>query len=140
MSQQQSKLFTDIKVAMKQNNIPLKKPITDNTGKPVLSTATKPRAAAMIKNVESSIKGSASGESVLNRLNIYQTASKNRNGKDVINKTMLTFRTLSKNSKSPWQIPARDGIKVLDQVYQWLQSNYERILSESLKNMQINLE
>ena len=86
------------------------------------------------------MKGVASGESVLNRLNVYQTASKNRAGKDVINKTMMTFRTLSKNSKSPWLIPARDGIHVLDQVYAWLQSNYERILAESLKNMEINLE
>ena len=53
LSQQQSKLFNEIKVALKQNNIPLKKTITDTSNRPILSTAAKPRAAAMIKQVES---------------------------------------------------------------------------------------
>jgi hypothetical protein len=122
---------------MKENKIPLTKPILDKSGKPVISSPSSPRAAAMIKKVNSAYKGSVSGKSVLNNLNIYQTERTNRAGNKVIDRQYFTFRTLSKNSKAKWTIPARDGIKVFDEIFKWVNENYKKFLDEQLKNIEL---
>lgn len=134
MSPTQQGLYQEIKNSLKQNKMSLSKPINDPFGKPVLSSPGKPRAAAMIAKVASQKKGSMSGESVLNRLHIYQSEQK-KTGK--VSKTFMTFRTLSEDSKAEWIIPAYKAQKILDETYNWILTNYNKFLEEGLANLKI---
>ncbi len=133
----QGDILREIKTAMKENKVPLTKTILDKSGAPILSTPASPRAAAMIKKVNSVYKGSVSGKSILNNLNVYQTERTNRAGNKAIDRTYLTFRTLSKNSKAKWVIPGKPGINVFDEIYKWIEQNYNKFMDEQLKNLEI---
>ncbi len=133
----QSDIVREIKTAMKENKIPLTKAIVDKNGNPVLSAPGQPRAAAMIKKINSAYKGSVSGQSILNNLNVYQTERINRAGNKTIDRTYLTFRTLSKNSSAKWIIPGKPGIKIFDEVYKWIETSYQKFMDEQLKNLEL---
>ncbi len=136
MSQQQQNLYQEIKQSMSKNKIPLQNPIKDKFGAAILSTSAKPRAAAMIASVASQKVGSQSGESVLNRLHIYQHQNKSTGQ---INKTMMTFRTMSKDGKASWIVPARESRHILDQTYQWILDNYTKFLDQAIANMKVTI-
>lgn len=136
----QNDMMREIKTALKENKIPITKPILDKKGSAILSTKENPRAAAMIKRVNSNYKGSVSGQSFLNNLNVYQTERTNRAGNKVIDKTYMTFRTLSKNSKAKWVIPGKPGINVFDDIYKFIETNYQKFLDEQLKNLEVTIK
>lgn len=136
MSPTQAGLYSEIKDAMRKNKVSLQKPITDKMGSPILSSPGKPRAAAIFESVKSKKTGSKSGESVLNRLNIYQSQAK-AGGK--INKTMMTFRTLSKDGEADWIIPAYKAQKIMEETYNWILTNYNRLMAEGLDNIKVSL-
>ncbi|HMG15263.1 MAG TPA: hypothetical protein VK590_07455, partial [Saprospiraceae bacterium] len=96
-----------------------------------------PRAAAMIKKVNSAYKGSVSGQSHLNNLNVYQSERINRQGNKSIDRTYMTFRTLSRKSKAKWIIPGKPGINIFDDIYKWIEQNYSKFLDEQLRNLEI---
>ncbi len=116
----------------------LNKPINDSAGKPILSSASNVRPAASFSNVPSKHVSKKSGESVLNRLNVYQHSTQDKQGKQKITSTAMTFRTLSKNSDNDeWIMPESKSkaVHILDDVYSWILQNYERILMESLPDL-----
>jgi hypothetical protein len=136
MPPKQQQLYKEVKSFLKKQKMPLGKTINDNSGKPILSSPGNVKPAATFNNVPSSIKSKKSGESVLNRLNVYQTATQGKDGKQKITKTAMTFRTLSKNSgDDEWNVPDLKAAHILDEVYSWILQNYEKILMEKLPDL-----
>lgn len=136
MAPKQQELYKDVKSFLKKQKLSLNKPINDNSGKPILSSPGNVRAAASFSKVPSLVKSKKSGESVLNRLNVYQHSTQDKQGKQKITSTAMTFRTLSKNSSdSEWNVPDLKAVKILDEVYSWILENYEKILMEQLPDL-----
>lgn len=136
MPKKQQELYGEVKSFLKKQKMSLNKPINDNAGKPILSSPGNVKPAASFGSVPSKHVSKKTGESVLNRLNIYQTATKGANGKEKITKTAITFRTLSKNSgDGEWNVPELKAAKILDEVYSWILQNYQKILMEQLPGL-----
>jgi len=135
MSSKQQVIYNEIKKTLKKEKISLKNPITNTQGVPVISTVKKIIPAAIITDVPSQFKSKQTGKSILNNLTIYQHETKTPKGKSV-QKTIMTFRTLNKNSKG-WDIPELKGVKILDEVFSWILENYLKIITEQL--IRINL-
>lgn len=137
MPQKQKELHGEVKNFLKQNKIALNgKPIKDTSGQPILSSPGNVKPAATFGSVPSKHVSKKTGESVLNRLNVYQTSIKDSKGKEKITKTAITFRTLSRNSDdSEWNVPELKPVHILDEVYTWILENYEKILMEQLPGL-----
>ncbi len=133
MDSKKAAAIKEIKTAMKANKIPITKTLLDGKGMPILSSLSSPKAAATIKNVSSAFKGSVSGKSILNNLNIYQT--KNKNGG--IDKTYMTFRTLSENSKASWIIPARPPADIYNETFKWIETHYQTFLDQAVRDINL---
>jgi hypothetical protein len=136
MPQKQQQLYKEVKSFLKKQKISMTKPINDNSGKPIISSPGAVKPAASFSKVPSSIKSKKSGESVLNRLNVYQHSTQGKDGKQKVSKTAMTFRTLSKNSgDNEWNVPDLKAANILDEVYSWILENYEKILMEQLPDL-----
>jgi len=136
MPKKQQELYGEVKSFLKKQKMSLNKPITDHAGKAILSSPGNVQPAASFGSVPSKHKSKKTGESVLNRLNIYQTAIKDSKGNEKITKTAITFRTLSKNSgDDEWNVPELKPAKILDEVYTWILQNYQKILMEQLPGL-----
>jgi len=135
MSDKQQQIYKEIKNVLRKEKINIAKPIVSSAGVPIISTIKKITPAAVITNVPSQYKSKATGQSILNNLNIYQHELKTKSGPK-IQKTMMTFRTLNKQSTG-WNVPELKGVKILDTTYQWILENYMRIITEYL--LRINL-
>lgn len=135
MSNKQQLIYKEIKSALRKEQINLSRPITNSKGVPVISTLKKITPAAILTNVPSQFKSKATGQSILNNLNIYQHEIKTPKGVK-IQKTLMTFRTLNKNSTG-WNVPELKGVKILDEVYTWILENYTRIIAEKLMNINL---
>jgi hypothetical protein len=134
MAPKQQDLYKEVKSFLKKNKVSLNKPINDNSGKPIISSPGNIKPAASFGKVPSKTVGKNSGESVLNRLNVYQHATKDKSGKSQITSTAMTFRTVSKNSEG-WDVPDLKAALILDKVYSWILENYEKILMEQLPDL-----
>ncbi len=134
MAPKQQELFKEVKSFLKKNKVSLNKPINDNSGKPIISSPGNVKPAASFSKVPSKTVSKQSGESVLNRLNVYQHATKDKAGKSKITSTAMTFRTLSENSEG-WDVPDLKAALILDEVYSWILENYEKILMEQLPDL-----
>jgi len=134
MAPKQQELYSEVKSFLKKNKISLNKPINDSMGKAIISKPGVVKAAASFGNVPSKTKSKRSGESVLNRLNVYQHESTNSAGKSKITSSAITFRTLSKGGEG-WDVPDLKAAKILDQVYDFILQNYKKILEEQLPNL-----
>ena len=135
MSEKQQLIYKEIKSALRKENINLSKPITNIKGLPVLSTAKRVTPAAILTDVPSQFKSRATGQSILNNLNVYQHQIKTPRGNKV-QKTLMTFRTLNKSSTG-WNIPELKGVKILDEVYTWILENYTKVITEKLMNINL---
>lgn len=132
-SAKQQQAYSEIKSFLKKNKVSLSKPITNQAGQPILSSPGNVRPAATFSKVPSSTVSKKSGESILNRMNIYQHETTGKGGQKSIQKSIMTFRTVSQNSDtSEWNIPPLKAAKIMDQTYQWILENYEKIISEAL--------
>ncbi len=136
MSSKQQQTYGEIKSFLRKQKVSLTKPIKDTSGAPILSSPGNVKPAASFNKIPSKTVSKKSGESVLNRMQIYQHETKDKQGNSKISKTMITFRTLSKNSKdSEWNVPAQDGVLILDRVYDFILQNYQEILMKSLPDL-----
>lgn len=136
MPQKQADMYKEVKSFLKKNKMSLNKPILNKTGSPTISTPGNVKPAASFGSVPSKHVSKKSGKSLLNNLNVYQHESTSQSGKKKTTSTAMTFRTLSRNSSdSEWNVPNLPGAKILDEVYDWILQNYERILQESLANI-----
>lgn len=134
MSDKQFLIYGEIKDALRKEKISLAKPIRNSNGTAVISTVKKVTPAATLVNVPSYFKSKSTGQSILNNLQIYQHQTAGKNPK--IKKTLMTFRTMSKNSKG-WDVPALKGAKILDEVYQWILDNYSRIITQHIQRINL---
>ncbi len=133
MPKKQAELYKEVKSFLKKNKMSLNKPIMDKAGKSNISSAGNVKPAASFGSVPSKHVSKKTGESVLNRLNVYQHQSQTKTGKTKTTSTAMTFRTLSQNSdKSEWNVPQLPPAKILDEVYDWILQNYEKIMQESI--------
>ena len=137
MNSKQDAVMKEIKQAMKDNKISIGKPIMDKAGNPILSSKINPKPAATMRNVKSAFKGSVSGQSILNNMNIYQTPRTKKTGGTAIDKTFITYRTLSKNSKAKWVIPGKPGLNIFNEIYKWIEQNYQSYLDDALKSVNL---
>ena len=136
MPQKQAEMYKEVKSFLKKNKMSLNKPILNKTGSPTISTPGNVKPAASFGSVPSKHVSKKSGKSLLDNLNIYQHESTSKSGKKKITSTAMTFRTLSKDSSdSEWQVPDLKGVKILDEVYDWILQNYEKILQKSLADI-----
>lgn len=136
MGENQKARYNEIKKFLKKQGVGLDKPINDNSGKPIISSKNSVKAAKSFANVPSAKVGKVSGESVLNRLNIYQHEVRQKDGSTKVAKTMMTFRTLSsKSGPDEWQVPARKAADIMDETFDFIIQNYQRILTESITNL-----
>lgn len=140
MKDKQQNLVREIKTAMKENKMPLTKPIVNSKGSPIISTPEKPRAAALIKKVNSMYKGSRSGKSILDNLTVYQTERTNNRGNKTIDRQYMTFRTLSNESNAEWKIPAKKGVDIFSEIYKWIEISYSKFLDDQLKNLELTIK
>lgn len=134
MSDKQLLIYGEIKEALKKEKISLAKPIRNANGSAVISTVKKVTPAATLVNVPSYFKSKSTGQSILNNLQIYQHQGPGPNAK--IKKTLITFRTMSANSKG-WDVPALKGVKILDEVYQWILDNYAKIITQHIERINL---
>ncbi len=136
MPQKQADMYKDVKSFLKKQKMSLNKPINDSAGKPILSSPGNIKPAASFGSVPSQHKSKKTGESLLNRLNIYQSATQDKGGKSKMTTTAMTFRTLSKNSPDDaWNVPELKPVHILDEVYDWILQNYEKIMMEQLPDL-----
>lgn len=134
MSDKQFMIYDEIKAALKQEKISLTRPILNSNGSIALSTVKKIVPAATLVNVPSYFKSKSTGQSILNNLQVYQHQGPGPNAK--VKKTLMTFRTMSANSKG-WDVPELKGVKILDEVYQWILDNYSRIITQSIERINL---
>lgn len=136
MPQKQADMYKDVKSFLKKQKLSLNKPINDSSGKPILSSPGNVKPAASFGSVPSKHVSKKSGESLLNRLNIYQSNTQDKSGNSKMTTTAMTFRTLSKNSPDDtWNVPELKPVHILDEVYDWILQNYEKILMEQLPDL-----
>jgi hypothetical protein len=120
-SDKQKSIQQDVKKFLNTQKISLNKPIGSVAGK-----------VASFNKVPSKTTSKHSGESVLNRMNLYQTKTISKTGKSTTHTTAMTFRTLSADG-TDWNIPEYKAKKILDQTYDWILTNYEKIVTEQLQ-------
>lgn len=125
-SDKQKQILSDVKTFLSSQKMSLNKKIGSGEGK-----------VASFSKVPSQMKSKHSGESVLNRLNVYQTQMPKNGGGTKTQSTAMTFRTLKADGPD-WLIPELKAKLILDQVYDWIIQNYKRILQEQLQFLILN--
>ena len=123
-SDKQKQILSDVKDFIKSQKLSLNKPMgTQSMGGKVKPVRSFPTVPSKITNKK--------GQSVLNKMNVYQTSMPTKSGGTKTQSTVMTYRTLTSDSDG-WDVPELKGAKILDQVYDWILQNYERILQERL--------
>lgn len=73
-------------------------------------------------------QGKVSGTSYLQGVNIYQHETKGPTGATRVTRSVVTFRTVTDDSKSQgkWQYPGKDGVHIFEETVVWAKSEFDQ--------------
>lgn len=126
----QASLTQTLKSEMKKKGIPFDRLERDSSGKPKIGRL---HSFDVIKNVP---KSKFTGQSYLQKVNVYQRQIKNSTGKMSTQRSIMTFRTMSVKQKGTgmWVHPGYAAQKFLDEAFEWAQNKWNNEILPDLLN------
>ena len=135
-----------IKQEFKKRKIPWNKISRDDQGRPILGNIAKIRdlktpiktheGAGMGQGAVGEPRQGHTGIEFLQGANLYQFAKKDREGKDIVERGVVTYRTASSNHPEKFQHPGLEATNIIEDTWEWaLKTLEEEIIPKLFKEL-----